>query len=588
MKVFYDRSLANGKGGANYLEIDPRYFGVNPGCKSLPDATFCFYKRPVPLSELKHSYPDKAKKLLADPSISYENQYGNDIMFRSDSAVSDSITGATAYFNMLKKNSFAANAENVAGEQTYLTEFFYKDPRTVELKTPEDLSKWVLSRPGFGGKNMRFYQRAISDYSRKSFPMTVPLYPHGRMIYIAGGQKLDDIPNPYCDNPFKWFPNWSKPDVFWPFGEIELISEAMGNYHLIRSTAAALATMRNMPPWWCSDQTADTTKFKQLGPNELFLIKNGSQIQPFSIPQVLPQDSNNLLELCESEAEKSTMLNSIMTGARQTGVYGGRLYDQMFDAALQGIKVLVNRMTKFRLDIGEATMWIDQCYDDQQRILDFTNDSDKATLAQINQPQVDMSGQVPQISRQNDLGAGVYGYRIEDGTAMPVNKLARFNQANQIADMMIQCQQPIQALKLVLQSSGFPGARRILNEIEANMQGMTQQQQQAQAQQIAQMQQQQQIAQTTEGAKLATKIEVAKIAAAAGTPSAMAESPDPGDVIESFHAITQRLLAEGIPVAELQSILATVNNQNPMQTPSSGGIQPPGMGAQVPEAPPLG
>ena len=588
MKVFYDRSLASGKGGTNYLEIDPRYFGVNPGCKSLPDATFCFYKRPAPLSEIKHSYPDKAAKLKGDPAISYENQYGNDIMFRTDSAVSDSITGATAYFNMLKKNSFAANEANVAGEQVYLTEFFFKDPRTIQLNNPDELRQWVYSRPGFGGKNPRFYERAIAEYSRKPFPLVVPLYPHGRIIYTAGDQKLDDIPNPYCENPFKWFPNWSKPDIFWPFGEVELISEPMGNYHLIRSTAAALATMRNMPPWWCSDQTADTTKFKQLGPNELFLIKNGSQIQPFSIPQVLPQDSNNLLELCESEAEKATMLNSIMTGARQTGVYGGRLYDQMFDAALQGIKNVINSMTEFRIQVGAMTLWIDQCYDDQQRILDFMNDSDKAELAKINQPSVDMSGQVPQISRENDLGAGVYGYRIEDGTAMPVNKLARFNQANQIATLMIQCQQPVQALKLVLQSSGFPGARRILNEIEASMQGLTQQQQQQQAQAAAQALLAQQQGQQTEAAKLATKIEVAKIGAAAGTPSAMAESPDPGDVIESFHAITQRLLAEGIPVQELQSIMASVAQENPMQTPPSNGMQPPQMGAQIPEAPALG
>lgn len=589
IKVFYNKSIYNGRGGTDFLEIDPRYFGVNPNCKSLRDATFCFYKRPAPLSELKHSYPDLADRLKPEPSISYEQQYGNDVMFRTDSAITDSITGATGYFNMLKKNNFAANVDNVAGDQAYLTEFFYKDPRTIKIENPEQLKKWIYMRPGFGGKNGRFYDRAYQEYLRKPFPMTVPLYPHGRLIYTSGQVVLDDIPNPYCYNPFKVFQNWNKPDVFWPSGVTELISEPMGNYHLVRSTMAALATMRNMPPWWTTDNTADVAKFKTLGTNELFPIKPGSTIQPFSIPQVAPQDSVNLLELCEKEAQGVTMLNGILTGARQTGVYGGRLYDQMFDSALQSIKILINRFTRFRVEVGEMILWIDQCYDDQERTLDFMNEADKAELIQLNQPQVDTSGPMPQIYRKNDMGEGVYGYRVEDGTAMPVNKLARFNQAVQIANMMIQTGQPIQALKLVLRSSGFPGARRIEQEITQAGQAMAQSQMQQVQQQQSQVAAQQAQEVQTEGAKLATKIQVAQINAKKGLPESMAESQDPADVIEGFHATVQRLLDEGIPMEELQGMLANVAKINPMANstmPNLGGMPPSPM-LPMGEAPPM-
>ena len=175
MKVFYDRSAADGMGDPNFIEIDRRYFGVNPGCKRIDEARYCFYKRAVALSEIQRNYPDKAANIKPDPAISLGDTFGHDISFRTDSAVTDSVTGATAYFEMLKKNGFVSEQANTQGDQVFLIEFFYRDPRAVQVNDQDELAEWVYRNPGFGGKNDRMYQRAIDRYTKKGFPPPPPV-----------------------------------------------------------------------------------------------------------------------------------------------------------------------------------------------------------------------------------------------------------------------------------------------------------------------------------------------------------------------------------------------------------------------------
>lgn len=587
MKVFYNKMASEGLGDPDFLEIDPRYFGVNPGCKRLIDAKYCFYKRPASISEVKQNYPEKAEQIKADPSISSENAYGQDIMFRTDNAVSDNVTGAVAYYNMLKKNGFISGAENTLGEQAYLTEFFYKDPRCITIHTQESLSEWVMSRPGFGGKNERFYQMAIDRYSKRGFPQVVPLYPHGRIIYTCGKVVLEDIPNPYPDMPYFCFAGWSKPDNFWPFTDVELMSEALGNLHLISSTVAALSTLRNMPPWWCDDNTADVAKFKQLKPNELFLVKPGRKIGAFQIPTT-PSDNMALMENREKDAEEIIGAPSILAGARQTGTYGGRLYDQMFDASMGAMKIPIDGITEFREKVGQRILWIDQCYINDERILDYMSDLEEKDAAgpqvtMLNQPAVDTSGEIPKIKILNDMGAGVYGYRIEEGTGMPVNKIARSNQANEIGKVLMQAGLPSNAVKLMLEYSGFPGWRRLFREMEQAFSQMSQTQ--AQQQKELSDEERRKALETLEieRAKLGNKVTVAKIGALKDQPDVVLAMGDPDQVVAAFGENAQKLLAVGIPPEEIIGIIQNLAGNGPAPIPM--GMPPMADNTELPPSP---
>lgn len=576
-KMFWNRSLKNGRGYADVIPVKPTCFLVNPGCEELLDAQFAIYHRPVDTNELKRLYPAKKDRIKDDPGLSVNDLYGQDVVENSGYAVSDSLTGAVAYLEQLKQ----AQGTGRPGDQAMLYEFWYRDPRWLTLRNEEDLMKWIAARPGFG--NSYFQKCEFEERMLDGFPQQVPLYPHGRLLFFVEGVLLEDHPNPYFRVPFTAWKNHVNPDVFWPKGQVELVNEPMSNYHVVSSSLSANWVFRSMPPWRTDDQTLDDNKFRKIKPNELIKNKQGTIVEPLAVPAIPVQEGTAILGLREKEADGVSGISSLLGGARPEGVFAGSYFNQLQDSAFKVFGNFAKRLSNTRIEVGQFFMWCYQNYLTDERIIPYANEDDQQALMTVNTPYVkDSFGPTlgpENIGKRNNLGVGKFLYMCEEGAGQPYNLVSRTQQANQMGQLMLQQGYEIPAFALMLQASGLPGWKSILRQIQQLFQAKMQmaQTQKLETEKLTDQQRLDML--NVEMAKLSAKIEAARLQAQAKVSgagisatanlqkSAMDKEPSVEDVVgdqnvppETVMQLLQHtigaLLSKGVSPNDLQAVMS--------------------------------
>lgn len=458
MHIYFNPEADDYQGLPCYEPINPKHIGISPGAKSLDEAVWYFYKRPVSTASLKQAYPDLDIKPDADISgsgLMNAKESGKFKFFLSDpnnSAFMGFTTGGTK----LSGNKKGKN-------QSWLTTFYYNDPEKIDLTDDDDLQQWIDDNPGFG--NSKNKQKTFEKL-KSQLPMTVKLYPFGRKIEKVNDFILEDDPNPYpfcCLVDFSMYPD---PDEFWAEGIISLIREPVRNIHLISSGLAANSDFTNRPPFWTTSKKWDNNQSFAMEPNQMIPIEQGAQIMPLAIPPMAGKGQMELINFRISEIESVTGLRESLFGAMpRSGAPSGVQLDKLQDAGMGALLPISRRFTQARKEVGERIFWMIQNFMTAPRKMLFINKDENPPQpqpTQINQPG-------PDDTFINDVMSGDWEYYVDETAGRPFSQAARFQQMESAAKAMEKFA-PNEAAKLLLQASQLPGWTKFAKKIDERYQ----------------------------------------------------------------------------------------------------------------------
>ena len=447
----------HGRAWPEYETFNPKFFGISPGATDIDNAVWCFYRRPVPIHELKTAFPDFAEDIKAESSISMD-----------DAAPATSGNGVTATFSAIGngvqvfgdflKDAFFGNS---VGQQAFLTEFYFKDPEMVDLEDEGMLRAWIDANPGFG--TGIFKEKAFRGFAQKGFPIHVKRYPHGRRILTACKLKLEDVANPYPWFPFDMTKCYRRPKEAWAKGVIHKVREPIQNEQMLMAGCAANVDYRQLSAYFATGG-AKVQEIKKIPttPNTVtYLGPVGSTLEPIPVPPVVTQDVMQLSESRRTAAERTGGLESIMGGSGQARVYTGVQQEKQVELAIGKVTPRYKEIKRTRQRRNDKFIWFIQNYMTDERLLEFLTTSEGQKYLMINQ-MTSENGQ-PQI--QNDVTVGNFQYYDESSENRPVTRAERNKQAQEAADIIAPFA-PLLAAQLKLESMDIPGKYELLDKFK--------------------------------------------------------------------------------------------------------------------------
>lgn len=444
--------------------IDTRFIGVSPGASSFQDAVYSYFRRPVPTSELKTSYPDKAKDILPDKEVTFDAEKTTSF---NDLNVSMGLGASWANVVGSAMRDIITGGEKTF-EQTNLTELYYKDPEIIKITTGEELTAWIESNPGFGSEYTK--SNIKDEYLKKmqAGPIDVKKYPFGRVLVTASNVLLDDYPNPYPFIPFDNTKCYRRPKEFWAKGIIHKIREPIQNLHLVTSGLAANIDNRLRPSYYMSGATgAEVQKLKRVPTDSNTLVDLGpgnGKIDAIPVPNIAPPDVTAVAEMRRRDAEMTAGLEGVLAGVNQTGTYSGIQFEKQLEQAMGKVAPRYREVTRTRESVGEKFIWYIQNYLTDNRKIDMLDENEKQILMEINRQKAENAS----IETFADVTKGKYKFHIEAGINRPTTKQERASNVQAAAEIVGQVD-PYLAAKMQLISMDIPGKWEWIREFEQSV-----------------------------------------------------------------------------------------------------------------------
>ena len=238
LKCVWNPYLANGKGDIEIAVVPSEYLYVNSSATCLEDAQLIFEVKPVPLSYIKQKYPDKAKLVRSD---SANRPSFRDSMTRGSYTSSDA---AMPFRWMSPVGDDPKIAENIHySSPPYKTASHGEDWVTLIECWAQDATKEVVEIP------VTYQDPVTQQWVQNTFAIERNRYPHGRLVTMAGGVILQDIPNPYPCMPYVAFRDICNPSTFYWMGEVELLKDQQIELNKRRSQLIDFATLTGNCVW---------------------------------------------------------------------------------------------------------------------------------------------------------------------------------------------------------------------------------------------------------------------------------------------------------------------------------------------------
>jgi len=468
--------------------IDTRQFGISPGASTPQDAVFCYWRRPVPTSELKQKYPDQADSIQPDADAS--NLEGRPNNQGGTISITGLATGAVQNMSSLLQDAFNKSPKL----QTWTTEFYYKDPEIIEIADTDSLLKWIAANPGFG--NEFFCKKVQVEYERQlaDGPIKVKKYPFGRRMIMVKDAILEDSANPYYTFPFFGWKCFARPKTFWAKGVCEVIREPAQNYHLLLASLAVNLDYSMRPAYQETNVrggAGDLGKTKQINTMPNSLMSVSGEIKAIPVPSVTPQGVIDLAELRRRNLETSSGLSSTLGGVNPVGNYSSTQLEKLMEGALGKVAPRLRALNRTRKTVGTMKLWFVQNYCTDERDIDFLSAEDYQAFTANEYQGPD--------GVKNDVQSGSYKYFIDVDVKRPASYAERFRQIQEVGKListitpasgMVQ----IEAVKMQLEAMDLPGKYDIMRRFDKAVAQMQQQDMQLKQQQV--QIQQQQMAQT--------------------------------------------------------------------------------------------
>lgn len=551
--------------------VDPRQFGIAPNARGPKDSVYCYWRRPVPTYELKEKYPKFKDVIKPDVDVSDFGARGATPMGNDGSVLINGL-GTAAFVAMNKMVSMFTGKET--NLQTVLTEFYYRDPTIIEIKTEQELDQWMKENPGFGsqffmGESKQSYMKKMAE---EIDGIKVKKYPFGRKIMLIKDVVLSDGPNPFPFMPFDVLKCLSRPRTAWAKGIIEAMREPAQNIQLMTSGLAFNIDYRLKPAYYCQSTLPVKNKKVPMEPNELEAFPGPINVIPAA--QLLPTDVQAAIAYRQKKMESTLGLDSILAGVNQAGNYSGIQTNQLMEAALGKTAPRLRNLNRTRKGLGEKYLWFIQNYCTDERIVNFESSDEKMLKLQMNQLQM-QQGQ-PVIA--NDVTKGKYQYFIDVNVTQPASPSTAFQQVQQIAKVFAPFA-PIEAARIQLEKAPVPGKWEYIRRFE---QAITSQQEQQAAQQQMQLQLKQ-VQMQMEQMKTDRELDIKEVQAGAKAQESLAWVIQ---AITKANLDMQTAAANGAQIPpelmnELRTLAARVTQESNMATNLSMPTPP-----MIPQAPP--
>lgn len=435
--VEWDPYLDNGLGDVSIKMLDPYYCYWDPIAQDVNTgkrARYFIYAEPVPVSELKDRYPDKADKIKADVDFLSKDSNGG----ANSSRV---YTNYDPYSPSRLPSGGNKQSEMYGGEEmTMLIRAWLRDESLEEVE--EDCSH--------EGSEDEVAEQKKEYILRKK-------YPTGRYIEIASNTLLRDGPpgveingewvpylDPYCADhfPIVKVVNYSYSREYAGENEVTHIkgpqkivnyiwSYILDSFRMMANPKIVISTSSGIDPDLITNEPG-----LKIETNDM----NGFRQEP---GQAIASGSFDLLTQAETFLDKIQGLQDVSRGAEQAGVNSGIMLEGYIEAAQTRPRLKNRNLESFLQGLGQLVCARYLQFYDKPRTFRITNKDgfpeyiefympeiiENGRIAKVVRLKTDGSGQIISQDVQNMEVKGVPDIKITSGSALPFAKAQKADTA---------------------------------------------------------------------------------------------------------------------------------------------------------------
>jgi hypothetical protein len=245
IKAYWDHEEENGQGDLCVSSVQTENFFVNRGTTDINtrDNDYCLEKKLVSIPYIRRRFGERGKLVRSDTTsessfrggLQYD-RFGN---FGFDQFQpfnwSSPVTSQGDNTLLIDKTEFSTSpyksgdqADNLATLWEYWTRDYTEEEYTVIAP------QW----------DPRTNQMVHVEMTQ-----TRPKYPYGRLIHVANGIVLRDVPSPYRMFPYVRVVDIGRPNEFWGLGEVEVLYPLQNDYNRRRSQIADHCSLMGNAIW---------------------------------------------------------------------------------------------------------------------------------------------------------------------------------------------------------------------------------------------------------------------------------------------------------------------------------------------------
>lgn len=426
--VEWDEYLENGLGDVSIRMLDPYYCFWDPVAEDVNNgkrARYFIYCEPVPVSELKNRYPDKADSIK--PDVEYLNNKGDG----STSAMGRVYTSYDPYSPSRLPAGGNRGNEIYGGEpMALLHRVWLRDDSLEEVEEK-------LGEADENGEEKKEY-------------VLKKKYPTGRYIEMTGSTLLFDGPpgtrikgewvpyvDPYCADhfPIVKVVNYSYSREYAGENEVTHIkgpqkivnyvwSYILDSFRMMANPKILISTNSGIDPDLISNEPG-----LKIETNDM----NGFRQEP---GQPIAPGSFDLLSQAQTFLDKIQGLQDVSRGAEQAGVNSGVMLEGYIEAAQTRPRLKNRNLEVFLQNLGQLVAARYLQFYDQPRTFRITNKegypeyiefyfptiTEQGREAKLVRIKTDGSGQIVSQEVQSMNVKGVPDIRITSGSALPFAK----------------------------------------------------------------------------------------------------------------------------------------------------------------------
>ena len=311
LKIFWNWDLENGEGDIDVEFVPLEHMFVDEQCTDFYNANCIIEATPRPIAYFQQRWPELAHLIHSDASVkgSYQRHriednrsvFGNSPLKMKTPVGDDPLVADNVDYS----NPPYISATSTEQNWSLLLECWVKDP-----------TQEVQNRLTTTGVDM--YGQPIVEMRQ----MPVDKYPYGRLIHVAGGVVLDDVPSPYRVWPYVRFVDIRRPGQFWGKGEVELLWDLQLELNKRRCQMTDFATQMGNAVWVVDKGALVDSKMLNNKPG-LVVEKNAgfnvTRLPPPPMPAWMPQ----LAETTVRDMHKISGVSDVSSGTPPKGVRSG-------------------------------------------------------------------------------------------------------------------------------------------------------------------------------------------------------------------------------------------------------------------------
>jgi len=375
LKVTWDMMTNPQYGGEVAVDYIPwNEIILDPQCSTVDDARYIIHARVLPLSEIVRRWPHKGWMVKPDPrysDLTDEEFYNAD----TDQAI---ISPAMGGFHQDER------------ARALVIECWIKDD-TIELR------------------------KEFDEDTGEEVERVVPLYPNGRLVIVANGVVLTDVPNPYMDGkfPFVDFSCYETDDSPWDMGEVEQLEPIQRVLNILESRFIDNARLMTNTVWVKSADAGISADKITNEEGAVYTIQNPRARFERLPPSPLPQHYFELYLQLQRNMETITGIHDVTQGRRPVGITAATAISLLQEAGQARIRDKARNLEDTIRRMGELVISRIVQFYTKDRVVRLRGPDDQLQFVVFDPAMVDVG----------------FDFIVEAGSSLQMNEQQRFQMA---------------------------------------------------------------------------------------------------------------------------------------------------------------